>query len=300
MDLSESGSRIFLNNFCATSRKLRGTRFSNDARFLQIFSLLAMFTFGVLGRDFNVTSTKILWIGATALVSQLVLIQFWKFPFSSLLSASISALGMMLLCRTNSVPVLSAAMALAIFSKVIFRWQGKHFFNPTNFGIMVVYLFSGAVWVSPGQWGDDFLMLIWILMMGTVVVGGARRYDISLTFLVAHIGLIGSRVLYLGQSAAVFWHQLANGSLIIFAFFMISDPRSTPNHKVGRMVFAVSVALLAYYFRIKLFNPQALLWALFILSPITVILDSVLRARRFEWKPSAKEIVYAKPVIALS
>jgi Na+-translocating ferredoxin:NAD+ oxidoreductase RnfD subunit len=40
---------------------------------------------------------------------------------------------------------------------------------------------------------------------------------------------------------------LQSGSLLIFAFFMISDPRTTPDSRLGRCVFAISVALLGHY-----------------------------------------------------
>ncbi|MBM4318328.1 MAG: RnfABCDGE type electron transport complex subunit D, partial [Deltaproteobacteria bacterium] len=66
-------------------------------------------------------------------------------------------------------------------------------------------------------------------------------------------------------------------------FFMISDPKSTPNHRCGRILFSAVVAGLAYFFKFKLYNPNALVLSLFFLSPLTLLIDKVLPAKRFEW-----------------
>ena len=80
----------------------------------------------------------------------------------------------------------------------------------------------------PGQWGSDLALAVWFLMLGTIVTQRARRLDISWVFLGAFLGLVALRVALLGQSWSIWWHQLGNGALLLFAFFMISDPMTIP------------------------------------------------------------------------
>jgi hypothetical protein len=57
-------------------------------------------------------------------------------------------------------------------------------------------------------------------------------------------------------------HRLQNGALLIFAFFMISDPRTTPDRAAGRVLFALLVALGAAFVQFRLFRTNGLLWSL--------------------------------------
>src|SRR6266566_49602 len=70
-------------------------------------------------------------------------------------SALISGLSLCLLLRTNSLLLAMTAAFAAIAGKFVLRWNGKHIFNPTNFGLVIAMLCAGErVWVSPGQWGN--------------------------------------------------------------------------------------------------------------------------------------------------
>jgi Na+-transporting NADH:ubiquinone oxidoreductase subunit NqrB len=188
-----------------------------------------------------------------------------------------------MLIRTQSYFWLALASSLAILSKFVFRYRGKHFFNPTNFALCLLLLVTPDVWISPAQWGEEFLIAAWIAMLGMWVTHRALRNDISCSFLGWYLLLLFIRVSYLGQPYSVFFHQLKSGSLILFAFFMISDPKSTPDHKWGRALFSGLVALLTYFIKFRLYNPNALVLALFFLSPLTLFIDKLLPAQRFDW-----------------
>jgi hypothetical protein len=66
-------------------------------------------------------------------------------------------------------------------------------------------------------------------VLGLAVVSRSFRTDVSLAFLGSWVLLKLGRVLWLGQRPAVLGHQLLVGSLILFTFFMISDPKTTPD-----------------------------------------------------------------------
>ena len=93
----------------------------------------------------------------------------------------------------------------------------------------------------------------------------------------------------LGDPLAIPLHQLQSGSLLIFTFFMISDPRTTPDSRLGRFIFALAVAALAHYLAFFLQMRPALYVALIALSPLILLIDRVLPAQRFQWARPAMQ-----------
>jgi hypothetical protein len=170
---------------------------------------------------------------------------------------------------------------VAIGAKFVLRVRGKHVFNPGNLGVVFALLALPGTWVSPGQWGDDFALVGWFVALGGVVVHRARRADVSLAFLGFHLGFLALRVLWLGQRFAVWTHQLQSGALLLFAFFMISDPMTIPNHTRGRVAHAALVAAITYVWQFVLYRPNGLLWALFLAAPAVPLLDLVWPAARY-------------------
>ena len=59
-----------------------------------------------------------------------------------------------------------------------------------------------------------------------------------------YAGLIFSRALYLGDPWPIAIHQLQDGALLLFAFFMITDPKTTPAHTTARALYAAAIALM--------------------------------------------------------
>jgi Na+-translocating ferredoxin:NAD+ oxidoreductase RnfD subunit len=166
-------------------------------------------------------------------------------------------------------------------------WNGKHLFNPTNLAL-VVLLASRFGWVSPGQWGQVAWFGFLIACLGGLVVTRAARADVTLGFLAFYLGLLFGRALWLGNPLTIPLHQLESGTLLIFAFFMISDPKTTPDSRTGRLVFALMVALAALSVQFGLFRPNGPLWALIVCSPLVPLLDRFFPGSRYDWsKPSA-------------
>src|SRR6185503_14230267 len=86
-------------------------------------------------------------------------------------------------------------------------------------------------------------------------------------------------------------HRLQNGALLIFAFFMISDPRTTPDSRRGRILFASLVALGAAWVQFRLFRTNGLLWSLFACAPLVPVLDRLLPGPRYAWPGTARASV---------
>ena len=179
------------------------------------------------------------------------------------------------------------AGVIAISSKFIFRVDGKHIWNPAGFAIVVLLFTSSGVWISPGAWGSTVWFAALLAFFAILVLHAARRSDIAIFFLLTHALLLFARAWWLGDPLAIPIHQMQSGALLIFAFFMISDPRTSPDSRLGRFLFAASVAVLAHYMTFFMQMRPALYVALIALSPLILLIDRILPAQRFTWKAPA-------------
>lgn len=173
-----------------------------------------------------------------------------------------------------------------IGNKFVIRWKDKHIFNPTNLALVVI-LASGLGWISPSQWGQVAWFGFLIACLGSLVVTRAARADVTPAFLTFYVGLLFSRALWLGDPLTIPLHQIESGALLIFSFFMISDPKTTPDSSTGRIVFALIVALTALYIQFHFFKPNGPLWGLIACSPLVPLLDRLFPGVRYDWsKPT--------------
>jgi Na+-transporting NADH:ubiquinone oxidoreductase subunit NqrB len=210
-------------------------------------------------------------------------------PAVGYLSPLITSLGLSLLLRTDAFWVGPFAAAVAISSKFVLRVRGKHVFNPANLGLAASFLLTTHAWSSPSQWGESAGLLAWIAVLGLAVSHRSFRSDVSLVFLASWVALKAGRVLYLGQRPEVLLHQLNVGSLILFAFFMISDPKTTPDRRAARVLFAACVAGLGFVLQHGFWWNNALVWSLCLLSPAVPLLDRLLPTARFQWPAERTE-----------
>ncbi len=268
-----------------------------DARDYQILFLSTFLGLGIFTRDWTLRADIVLVAIATCVAAQLLATKIFEhtYRFSSIKSSLITALSLCLLLRTEHYPTIALAAGLAIFSKFIFRVEEKHFFNPANFGIISVLVLTQDAWVSPGQWGDDWWYALLFLGCGGMLLFRVGRLDTALSFLVSYAGLEAMRTVYLGWTWDVYAHRLMSGSLLLFALFMITDPRSAPNALAGRLIWGVAIAFLTFILRNYFFVAPAVFWALFALSPLTLILDLLWKSPQFAWLNTLKTSIEPVP-----
>ena len=259
-----------------------------DPRLYQICTLASLLVYGIGWLDFDVTPARVALLVATALATQAAgdRIVGNRLPFrSSARSALISGLSLCLLLRTNSAGLAALAAVLTVASKFVIRVRGKHVFNPTNGGIVAMLLLSNQVWVSPGQWGAPAFFAFLMACTGSLVVNRAARSDVTYAFIAFYCALLFGRSLYLGEPLTIPLHRLESGALLLFAFFMISDPKTTPDSRVGRVLFAALVAFGAWYVQFRLFRTNGLLWSLAACSMAVPLLDRIIPGSRHVWLP---------------
>jgi hypothetical protein len=260
-----------------------------DARNGQLLGLSTFLLFGVWFLDWDDAMRRFLIFAPTALSVQLLAIRVLKLPVDSLKSALITSFSLTMMLQGNEVLSLMMAAILAIGSKFLIRLQGKHVFNPANLGIVLSILLSGETWISPGRWGSSILYVILIGIAGILILSKAQRMDTGLSFLIALFLLDASRfILYQGWEWDVLMHKYLNGTLLLFSFFMITDPVVTPNHRSARILWACLVAGLSFYLQSFVQLHTAPIWALFLLSPLTPLLDRIWKAQTFEWLPKMR------------
>jgi Na+-transporting NADH:ubiquinone oxidoreductase subunit NqrB len=282
-----------------------------DARDFQILFLSAFLFLGISTRDWTLRGDLMLVALLTCLLTQLFLPQLinivkqknnkkniannFQLPIDKVLnqlsivswrSAIITGLGLCLLLRGNELQTMAIAGCLAIASKFLFCYRSKHFFNPANFGIIAALTLTQDAWVSPGQWGTDWWYLLLFLGTGGMILRKVGRWETSAVFLASYVALEAMRTWWLGGNWDILQHQLMSGSLLLFALFMLTDPRSIPNAGFGRLIWSMSIASLTFFLQHTFYLPTAMFWALFFLSPLTIVLDATWIAPRFSWNVS--------------
>jgi enediyne biosynthesis protein E5 len=268
-----------------------------DPRLYQIATLACLLGYGLFRLDFEIPLVQAASMLGVALLSQLACTRLWRLPAFDPRSALISGLSLCLLLRTNSLLLATVAAVVTVGSKFVIRINGKHVFNPTNFGIVAMMLATGQIWVSPGQWGNVAFFAFLMACLGGLVVNRAARSDVTFAFIVFYMALVFGRSLWLGEPLVIPLHRLESGALLLFTFFMISDPRTTPNSRAGRILFAFLVAYGAWYVQFRMFRTNGLLWSLAFFSMSTPLIDRWLPGTRYQWsRPSIGRVAASKEV----
>ncbi len=158
--------------------------------------------------------------------------------------------------------IFAGTAAVALLSKYLVKFRGRHVFNPSNFGLVLCFLLLGPERADPLEfwWGP---MSAWmILALAIIVVGGfailtrlhllhiAVGFWLAFAAGLAVLAVSGHEMTarwHLGPiSGWEFWHTLVfSPEILVFLFFMITDPRTIPESARGRRAYAIGIGLLA-------------------------------------------------------
>lgn len=255
-----------------------------DPRYFQIIFLGSFLSYGAFQLGWSIELKNYILLISTCLIVQTTAILYLNLPWSSLRSALITSLGLCLLFKAGDASSYVLAGMLAIGSKFAIRYKGKHIFNPANFGIIVPIILTGQTWISPGQWGSSLTMLLFFGAAGLMILFRISRLETGLTFLLVYFVLLMSKdVFYAGWNLEVVMHKMTNGALLLFAFFMITDPMTIPNKKKVRIAWASCLAIVSFLLSNAYYFHTAPMWILFLASPLVPVLDYFFKAEKFKW-----------------
>lgn len=195
------------------------------------------------------------WIEALADLRRPRFLLGWKQAVDFLLPAHITglAVAMLLYSGDRVLPVMFAA-AVAIASKATFRiaveGRLRHFLNPSNFGITATLLLFPWVSIAPPYHFTENLGRAGSLILpGIICVSGTFiniRFTNRLPLILGWWSGFGAqalcRYLILGAPLAGALNPMTGVAFILFSYYMISDPATTPFSPRNQFLFGLAVA----------------------------------------------------------
>ena len=165
---------------------------------------------------------------------------------------------------THGFWIFVGVVAFSMASKYLIRWRGRHIFNPSNLGLVLAFVVLGPTYTEPQDlWWIP--MGPWMIVTYAILIGGGLCIAWELKLLGLELGYMAAFALFTWLALSpvpdhcmiASWYatpicgnQLAeilitSPEVLIFAFFMVPDPRTVPDGQAARFVFGVIVAFLS-------------------------------------------------------
>jgi hypothetical protein len=165
---------------------------------------------------------------------------------------------------THGIWIFVGVVAVSMASKYLIRWRGRHIFNPSNLGLVLAFVVLGPQYTEPQDlWWIP--MGQWMIVTYAILIGGGLLIAWELKLLGLELGYMAAFAAFLALALAPvpdhcmiaswyaapmcgqqLWQVLVTSpELLIFALFMVPDPRTVPDSQLGRFVFGVLVAFLS-------------------------------------------------------
>lgn len=243
--------------------------------FITLVLLAGQLSFGILE-----SYMKTLLAIGTAILAELILGRSLTHKWPHLASAYISGISVGILLRSPAFWPYAVCSLLAITSKYVLRFHGRHLWNPSNFGICaMLFLASDAVATLSIQWGNNLGAMIVIWLLGSAIIWRLRRFHICAVYVCSFLLLSLLRARITGDPWLSEVSPITGPEYQLFIFFMITDPKTTVKSKLGQCIVAFSVAAVEMLFRLDQ-SIYAPLYALFFVGPCALLLEMWINARR--------------------
>jgi len=243
--------------------------------FITLILLVGNVSFGIL-ESYEKTLLAIV----ASIVAELILGRTFLHKWPHLASAYITGISVGILLRSPLFWPYVLCSLLAITSKYVLRVNGRHIWNPSNFGISaMLFLAAESVATLSIQWGNNLgaMLVIWIL--GSVIIWRLRRFHICAVYVVSFIALAFVRTWITGDPLLSEISPVTGPEYQLFIFFMITDPKTTVRSKKGQCIVAFLVALVEMLFRLDQ-SVYAPFYALFWVGPAALLIEMWLSSRR--------------------
>src|SRR5438132_14250315 len=256
-----------------------------DPKYLIVFLITLVLVvgearYGILGGYERLATTL-----GVSVATELLLAWWLRRRVVNVASAYITGISLALLIKPQANILWPFALGafLAIASKYVLTYRGRHLWNPSNFAIaLLLLLASSSVAVLSHQWGNDLGTNLVIWAFGLVIAWRARVLHVTLTYVACFLAFATLRHLIVGGPLLAEIAPITGPMYQLFVFFMVTDPRTTVRTKRGRMVELAIVPLvetiirLAGDFQIAVLRPlypSPPLLALAIVGPIAMWWD---------------------------
>ena len=247
-----------------------------DPRLHVAACIISIHILGQVGLHFRVTIPQILAAILTCAVIELVLTLRSSGAFVWPASAMLTGSGVALILRTNDTQagdpwgftdwyVFAIVAGLSLLTKYVIQYRGSHVFNPSNVGLVAAFLILGVDRVQPLDfwWGplDGWLVLAYLIIIvgGTLITRRLHLLPMAIAYWVTLAVGIGALATS-GHCMTADWAFgpvcgvdfsrtiLTSPEVLIFLFFMLTDPKTIPAGAVARIAFAVSVGITSTLF----------------------------------------------------
>jgi enediyne biosynthesis protein E5 len=145
--------------------------------------------------------------------------------------------------------IVSATTLIAIVSKHLFKVNRKPIFNPAAFGLLISLLLFSS---DQNWWGGLSEMPVWgisfVLIGGFIVTQRVNKFPQLFSFIgIYFLTILIMGIYHIGQAGELYLNPFIN-SVLFLAFFMVTDPPTSPVKYTGQIVFGGSAAIISILF----------------------------------------------------
>ena len=260
---------------------------SLDNRYLAPMFITCILLAGHLSFGILESYQKTLLAIATSIATELLLGRIFFHKWLHPASAYITGISVGILVRSPAFWPYALCSAISIMSKYVLRVRGRHLWNPSNFGISaMLFLVPETVASLSIQWGNYLLPMVVIWLLGSVIIWRLRRFHITGIYVASFIVFALLRSWITGSPWQSEIAPITGPMYQLFIFFMITDPKTTVRSKTGQCVVVFLVALVEMMMRLHQIV-YAPFYALFIVGPAAMLMDTWMDARRASTAPVA-------------
>jgi len=210
---------------------------------------------------------------ATSIAAELILGKFFFGKWLHPASAYITGISVGILVRSPAYWPYALCSLISIMSKYVLRAKNRHIWNPSNFGLSVLF-FLGAETVAglSIQWGNFIAPMLVIWILGSIIIYRAKRFHICLTYVISFFVFAFLRSWITGHPWASEVAPITGPMYQLFVFFMITDPKTTVKTRLGQCIVAFLVAFAECVFRLMqvVYAP---FYALFVVGPTANLIE---------------------------
>ena len=254
--------------------------FSADNRYLPPIFITLILLVGHLSFGLLESLSRTLLAIAVSMLFEIALGLLVHRRIPHLASAYISGISVGILLRSPDFWPYALCSALAITSKYVIRWKGRHLWNPSNFSISAMVLLAPAYVATLSiQWGNTIWPMIIVWILGALIVYRVKRFHITATYVVSFIVLAFGRSLITGHAFLAEVAPITGPMYQLFIFFMITDPKTTVKPRWAQCLVAFLIAVAEMILRLGE-SIHAPYFALAIVGPVANVIEIWLTSRR--------------------